>query len=422
MSDAREHALNILEQFRIDNQQIKSIQELYYYKNKIPVKHRARIHVIVHEVLRWKRRLDYWISSALIKPIHSLQPRLLTLFEIASWELLMDEKSQDYAVIHSAVELAKKRVGKHTAGLVNAVLRNLSKIKTDQKPKNVSTAEWMSLPDWLFDRWEEEFQENVVDLCESINKPSRLTIRRNVNKISNEQFIEELTRDGIQCIKLNDSDRFYHVHKGGSLLRNHSLFKNGSISFQDRGAGAVVELLNPLPNDTIVDVCAAPGTKALYCSEKMNGVGKIYAFDIDEDRVHFGKKDIKRHRMNNIQWGIKDAIKDTYPMADKILIDAPCTGTGVIGRKPDIKWRRNKEDIIEMQTLQTQILQNVSHYVKTDGILCYSTCSIEREENWNVVEAFLKLNDGFQLKDSLELYPHKTHTDGMFAVILERLD
>ncbi len=421
MIDSRGHALNILDRFRETNLRLKTIQESYYRQNRIPSEKRARIHVLVYEVLRWKRRLDLWINSAVHKPIKSMQPRLLTLLRIAAWELIMDEKSQKYAVIHSAVDLAKKRIGKHSAGFVNAVLRKLESVDRTTAPDGAQTAEWLSFPDWLYDRWNVEYKDETVHLCDQLNKPNQLVIRRNVNKIDESTLFTTLEKDGIKCETIEDSDRFYHVVKGGHFLRNHTLFNNGSISFQDRGAGAVVELLDPNPDDIIVDVCAAPGTKALYCAERMNDEGNIYAFDHDRHRVSLGEQDIERHQMMSIEWDVRDATTSMYPIADRMIVDAPCTGTGVIGRRPDIKWRRHPEEIDEMQRLQMSILQNVSQYIKKNGILLYSTCSIEREENWNVVEAFLKLNAEFKLKENLELLPHKTHTDGMFAVTMERI-
>lgn len=421
MTDSRVHAYHILERFRQSNLQLKTIREAYYTENRIPFNKRARIHVLVLEVLRWKRRLDLWLNSVLHKPIQSLQPGLLTLLEIAAWELILDKKSKDYAVINSTVNIAKKQVGQHSSGLVNAVLRKLSAIDKNTRPDSTSNAVWLSFPDWLYDRWESEFAEDVNNLCNQMNLPNALTIRRNVNSISEEQMFDSFAKDGIKCQLIEGSDRFYHITRGGNLVRNHPMFKNGLLSFQDRGAGAVVELLDPQPNDIIVDVCAAPGTKALYCAERMNDTGRIFAFDVDKERVILSKKDVHRHQMKSIIWDVKDAANDDFPLADKLIVDAPCTGTGVIGRKPDIKWRRKPEEIEEMQHIQSEILGHVCKFVKKNGTLLYSTCSIEREENWNVVKAFLKLNVEFQLKEKLELYPHQAHTDGMFAVTMERI-
>ena len=420
MSDAREHALNILEQFRKTNYRLKYLTDSYYNDTHISTSDRQRTLVLTREVLRWKRRLDLWIDSALTKPINTLQPRLLTLLEIAVYELIMDDKTPDYAVIHSAVELTKKRVGRHTSGLVNAVLRKLKNVDKDTKPDNATFSEWVSMPEWLYRRWESQFGDDVTHLCLMLNTPANLTVRRNVLKIDEATFIELLLQDNILCETIPGTDRFYHVKKGGDKLRHHPLFLNSSFSFQDRGAGMVVEFFNPQPGETLLDVCAAPGTKALYCGERMNADGEILAYDSNPERVNLGKHDVQRHEMTNIQWGVKDATKDVYPMADRIMVDAPCTGTGVIGRRPDIKWRRSPEQIHEMSSLQLDILQNVSQYVKPGGILLYSTCSLEPEENWNVVEAFLKLNDGFHVKDTLELSPHTSHTDGMYAVKMER--
>jgi 16S rRNA (cytosine967-C5)-methyltransferase len=185
--------------------------------------------------------------------------------------------------------------------------------------------------------------------------------------------------------------------------------------------------LAPIQGETILDVCAAPGTKAIYIAELMDGKGELYISDNNTDRL--GKLETN---FKNSVIDVKDASKDNFPMADAILIDAPCSGTGVIGKKPDIRWRRSMSNIQEFVELQKSIINHMSQFLKPGGRMVYSTCSIEPEENWGVVDAFLKLKGNYFIdmetndvsdswldeRGALIPFPPKSNTDGMFAVRL----
>ena len=206
------------------------------------------------------------------------------------------------------------------------------------------------------------------------------------------------------------------------------MFSKGNFFVQDRAAGAVIELLDPRPGDVVLDVCAAPGTKSIYIHEKLNGIGKLFSYDINQSKIDVAKRYSKALELD-INWGVKNAVFDVYPEADKILIDAPCSGTGVIARKPDIKWERSFDEIDTLSALQFKILKNVSRFLKKNGVIVYSTCSLESQENWNVVKSFLKLNTNFKIESAerfipkqwlnknncLETFPPRDKVDGMFA-------
>ena len=242
-----------------------------------------------------------------------------------------------------------------------------------------------------------------------------------------EQIIKDLSNDGIDTKIFSES--FLMVKGGVGKVLQTKMFKNGEISIQNPASAAVVDCLNVKRGDFVIDVCAAPGTKSLYLSSLVGDSGKILASDVRTERVEMGKRDVDRHGKLNIKWEVKDATKDSYPMTDYILIDAPCTGTGVLGRKPDIKWRRKNRDVLEMAKKQFDILSHCSKFVKANGVIVYATCSIEPEENWNVVDRFLNLNPNFRLDDvhsmvpkswidergAMSTLPHINRVDGMFA-------
>ena len=247
-------------------------------------------------------------------------------------------------------------------------------------------------------------------------------------------MLSVLSHSNIKVIQHNHFKLFFKVVLGQKNILDNNLFQDGIISIQDPAAGAVVELINPQKNDFILDVCAAPGTKSLFMAQRVGQGGRIFACDNSQKRIDKALKDKSRHRLNNIEWHLLDASKDKYPLHEKILLDAPCSGTGVIGRRPDIKWRLRKSDIQRMANLQKSILKNISNYLKPGGKLVYSTCSLEKEENQDVIDHFLKYRSDFELIGTNSLlpdrwvssrgfmfsFPAKTNTDGLFAAVLRK--
>ena len=435
MKSAREQVVEIIDIFYNSTLDLKTIQNNYFKQNNINILERSRIVVLSKEMLRWKGRLDLLIKMYLDHPIDRLQSQLLVILELATYEIIFDDKVPDYAAINSGVDLAKQKLNKKTSGLVNAVLRKISSTDINIISEQDKDFEWYSFPNWLFEKWIKQFgKTRTHQLCDYFNSPVPLTIRRNNIKIDHDSFIEKIEVDDIKLSQTENSNLFYNVDSGGTRLLNHPLFLEGCFSFQDRGAGAIVEVLDPQPNEIILDVCCAPGTKTNYIAELMQNSGKIYASDIDKERIGVAIKDETRLKNKNIIWEQKDAKKDTFPMADRILIDAPCTGTGVIGRRPDIKWRRTAKHLKRIADLQSSILNHIYQFVKPNGVLVYATCSLEDEENWQVVNAFLKLHDDFKVesiknsqltklvdnKGALKTFPPENKMDGMFAVKMIR--
>ncbi len=439
--DFREHILKILVSFWKTTPRLKTHVEAYLVRHKIRGEARRRIVAYCNDIVRWIYYLDAWIEQASSRKIQKIDDHLLVILEIAVYELKIDKVVPDHAAIHSAVELADKRAGSYTKGFVNGVLRSVSRLTEDEFKKRLKPSDYYSrlysFPEWLVARWQKRFgDDQVATVLAAMNQTAPLTVRVNHNKIRSEDFIRFCTENSIEFTPEPASDLFYRIRKNGYLLYRSEFFRNGSLSFQDRGAGMLVELLDPVPGDIILDACAAPGTKSLYLAELMQGDGEIIANDIDEERVAQGKNDASRHGAANIRWQCSDATSAVFPKVNKILVDAPCTGTGVIRRRPDIKWRREPETVPEMQEIQLAILSNVSQYVKSGGIIVYGTCSMEPEENMEVVHLFLEQHKAFSIDHnvpeqlvhwknpdgSVETFPHRDSLDGMFGIRLIRHD
>jgi 16S rRNA (cytosine967-C5)-methyltransferase len=426
MDPLRRHAVNVLTLFDNKGAQLKHIRDTYCKKYSVSGNDRQRLTAMTNEVIRWRGRLDYWLMGLLNKPNRKIQPELNNILRLGIYEVVMDEKVPDYAAVNAYVEIAKRSLGKGQGKLTNALLRKATGIHKTDKPEKCTLNDWYSFPNWLWEKWINQFgKEKTIELANLYNSAPKIDIRRNEAKLSHDDLQSYCNDHDVEIEPWSDSNIFYKVMRNLSGFRN--LIVAGKISVQDRAAGMVVELLAPIQGETILDVCAAPGTKAIYIAELMDGKGELYISDNNTDRL--GKLETN---FKNSVIDVKDASKDNFPMADAILIDAPCSGTGVIGKKPDIRWRRSMSNIQEFVELQKSIINHMSQFLKPGGRMVYSTCSIEPEENWGVVDAFLKLKGNYFIdmetndvsdswldeRGALIPFPPKSNTDGMFAVRL----
>ena len=401
-------------------------------------KDKQRIRVCINEIIRYLGLIDYLIEVGSKRKIRYVNPKIKNVLRLGIYELVFDDITPDFAAIHSNVELAKTNINKKSSSMVNAVMRNIQRL--NQKNRNwkmslIKDKMDLAYPKWLLKKWEGEFGKKLTkNLCAEFLKEKNIFIRLNVDRYSIDKMLSALIHSNIKVIQHNHFKLFFEVISGQKNILDNNLFRDGIISIQDPAAGAVVELINPQKNDFILDACAAPGTKSLFMAQRVGKGGRIYACDNNQTRIDKALKDKSRHRLNNIEWHLLNASKDKYPLHEKILLDAPCSGTGVIGRRPDIKWRLRKSDIQRMANLQKIILKNISNYLKPGGKLIYSTCSLEREENQDVIDHFLSFRSDFELIGTNSLlpdrwvssrgfmfsFPAKTQTDGLFAAVLRK--
>ncbi len=405
---------------------------------KLLRKDKQRIRVCVNEIIRYLGLIDHLIEVGSERKIRHINSKIINVLRLGIYELVFDDMTPDFAALHSNVELAKKNINKKSSSMVNAVMRNIQRLS--QKNRNwksslIKEKIDLAYPKWLLKKWEDEFGQNLTkNLCIEFLNQKNIFIRLDVDRYSVDKMISVLSHSNIKVIQHNYFKLFFKVVSGQKNIIDNKLFQDGIISIQDPAAGAVVELINPEKNDSILDVCAAPGTKSLFMAQRVGQGGRIFACDNSKKRIEKALSDKSRHRLNNIEWHLLDASKDKYPLHEKILLDVPCSGTGVIGRRPDIKWRLKKSDIQRMANLQKSILKNISNYLKPGGKLIYSTCSLEREENQDVIDHFLRYRSDFELTGTNSLlpnrwvnsrgfmfsFPAKTNTDGLFAAVLRK--
>lgn len=325
-------------------------------------------------------------------------PRIQVLLAMTIYQILYMDKVPDYAAVDDAVTIARRRF-KKASGFVNGVLRNVLRhpVKLPADPLE-NTALTYSVPLWLMKLWTAQYgHETASSIAASSNAVLPVYVRYNPLKISPEAFFAD---PQIQP---------YNEHLGiftGTDIASHPFYKEGKMSVQDPGSFMISQYVDPRPGESVLDVCAAPGTKTMAMAEQMHDAGSILANDLHAHRVQLMEQDARRLSLSIVKTMCADAAglpeTGTY---DKVLCDVPCSGYGVFARKPDIKLRAKPEDMDALIPLQSAILERASHCVKAGGALVYSTCTINRKENEKQVEKFLKTHPDFILEKQRTIFP-----------------
>jgi 16S rRNA (cytosine967-C5)-methyltransferase len=393
---------------------------------------------LTHGVVRWKTRLDFIIEQFCKNKFAMQDPNIRNAMRVALYQILFLSKIPHAAAVNEAVEFVKKIRGQKAANLVNAVLRNiirnLNKLPTpDHETDPVQYLAIMySHPSWMVKRWVDRYGlYETEQLLSANNERPTIVVRANTLKITADELVKLFEERNIRNTRSKYLENFIKVgHLSG--IYNLDLFEKGYFSVQDESSGLVVKLLDPKPWETVIDLCSAPGGKTTFIGELMKNQGKIIAVDKYEHRLNLVKQSCERLGVENVEFIPKDALEVDVEPADKVLVDAPCSGLGVIQKKPDIKWQRELSDIRNLTKTQIELLEKASKLVKNGGVIVYSTCTIEPEENIEVVKEFLSRHPEFKIDDArnylpsdivngegcMETYPHKHDMDGGFAVRL----
>lgn len=437
---ARAHAVAILDRFEKDRLKLSSIYEEYFDSNQLNKKYKPEITHLVQEVMRQRAFLDYIIRYLFMGNYQSAESTLKNTLRLGVYEILFRDHVPDFAAVNEAVNLIKRKRGKGPAGLTNALLRKVRKNLNSiiEKPSSsmslAKSSVLLSHPEWLMKRWINYFGwEKTEKLCRWNNKMPGIFLRMNPYKTNHNELENFMIKENIFWEQNKFLREFYFV-KQTYKLRNSHQFKKGHFSFQDISSGLIATLIKPKKDDIVLDVCAAPGGKACAIAEKMKNKGIIHAYDINPERVKLLQDTVNRLGLNSIFCGNKDATFDNFPKASSILVDAPCTGTGVMGKRADLRWRREKSDIDEMVILQNKILSHCVDFLENSGELVYATCSLEPEENWGIIDQFLAKHSNFSVinantrisdsfldkRGALSTFPPDHGTDGVFGVILKK--
>jgi len=396
---------------------------------------------LVHGVLRNQSKLDWVLTGFYHGQYSKVVPNVRNALRVGLYQILFLTRIPHHAAVNEAVEFVKKYRGQKLADTINGLLRNIARnienirypVATNDELQYLSVVH--SHPVWMIKRWHARFGfEATESLCKSNNIRPFLTLRPNPLKIDFHGFVNELVEFGIdyrRCFYLNDFVTIRNLPN----LRNMKMFAEGHFSVQDESAGLVGKLLDPKPGELIVDLCSAPGSKALHAAEVMKNQGRVVGIDRYMTRLNLVRQAAERLGVSIVEPVEADATEFEFENADKVLVDAPCSGLGTLSKKPDIKWKREPTDIPQLVEIQRNILENAARVVRPGGILVYSTCTIEPEENGDQVRSFLERHEEFELERAdaylhpqlvspdgfMETYPHRHRMDGAFAARLRRV-
>ena len=359
-------------------------------------KEKTFITEIFYGVLRNKKFLDY-IIERYTKEIKKEWIR--NLLRISIYQIIF-MNSDNKGVVWEATELTKKKYGMTISKFINGTLRNYlrnkdTELKRLDDEKNYEVL--YSIPKWFYDTLEKQYgNDNLKQVITSLKKIPYLSVRVNKLKYSEEEFEEFLKEKDIQIIKKVDT--VYYINLG--LIINSEEFKTGKIIAQDASSYLAAKNLEVIPNELVLDICAAPGGKTAVLAENMENRGEIIAIDIHQHKIKLIDTNMKKLGINIVKAIVMDArnVNKQGRKFDKILVDVPCSGYGVIRKKPEILYFKNRESVEELAKLQLEILNSAADILKDGGELIYSTCTITDEENTNNIEKFLKEREEFKVE------------------------
>ncbi|WP_420707917.1 16S rRNA (cytosine(967)-C(5))-methyltransferase RsmB [Paenibacillus sp. GM2] len=400
---------------------------------------------LVYGTISRLNTIDYFLESFVSKGMAKLQPWVRNLLRLSFYQLYYLDRIPPHAAVNEAVNIAKRRGHQGISGMVNGVLRNVLRRKAELSlPGDLSSAARISLayshPEWLVSRWIEQYGEAVAEaICLANNEPPSVSIRVNCSRTSREEMLAVMKERGLEVAPSPVSPDGILVLSGGNMALTE-WYKDGLISIQDESSMLVGAAVQAIPGMKVLDCCAAPGGKTCHIAERMEGRGHVIANDIHTHKAKLIDDQARRLGLDPVETMTSDAAQLSERFAaesfDRILLDAPCSGLGVIRRKPDLKWTKTPGDITEINAIQRTLLDAVCGLLKPGGVLVYSTCTIERSENAAMVDAFLQRHPEFSLaedmpenwpalqeasareKTGLQILPQDYHSDGFYIARL----
>lgn len=441
----RELVLGILLEITRDGEYahiaLRNTLSKYQYLEK---RERAFITRVVEGTLEHMMEIDYIINQFSKVKVNKMKPVIRTILRSAVYQILYMDSVPNSAVCNEAVKLAAKKGFVNLKGFVNGVLRNIDRNVNDiQYPKQDNMVEYLSIkysmPIWILEKWKKSYDWKTIEtILQGFLQEKGTVIRCNLNRISKEDLKRKLEDEGV-TVRQHPYLEYAFEISGYDYLGDLESFEEGDFQVQDLSSMLVAEIARPKEGDYVIDVCAAPGGKALHIADKLHGTGHVEARDLTDYKVELIWDNIERSQMKNVEAVQQDALvydEESKEKAEIVIADLPCSGLGVIGKKADIKYKMTEKTQEELAKLQKNILQVVHQYVKPGGTLVYSTCTINEEENIENVRWFLQHNPDFEsisvapfvceaLQESvkegcLQLLPGIHESDGFFIVAFHK--
>lgn len=439
--DAREIGFKVLCDIEKNNN-YSNISINKHFKNlEISDMDRGLATELIYGVVENKYYLDYIINKLSKIKVKKMSTYVKIFLRMGTYQILFLDSISDYAAVNETVKLSKK-YDKKSSGFINAILRNEIRNKdTIMDITEEDSVKYLSIKysynSWIIKNWIDNFgQEFTEDLLEANNEKPSIYIRTNTLKVSREELIEKLNQEGITCLKVPMVEEAIKVEKLKNI-ENNELFKAGLFTIQDISSMIVGKVINPKEDSLILDVCSAPGGKSTHLATLMNNTGQVVARDIFEHKLKLIKATVNRLGLKNVRvegFDASEIDENSINKFDYVLADVPCSGLGIIRRKPEIKYKK-EEELEDITSIQKKILENASKYVKIGGTLVYSTCTVQDMENINIITSFIEKNNNFELtpidtvnvdldnqdKGYLKIYPNIHGIDGFFIAKLKRI-
>ncbi|GIN70519.1 ribosomal RNA small subunit methyltransferase B [Bacillus sp. J14TS2] len=436
----REAALHILE--LIDKQQSYSnlLLNQVIQKENITGPNVGLLTELVYGTIQRKQTLDYYLQPFLRKQPDSW---VLNLLRLSIYQMVYLDKIPDRAILFEAVEIAKKRGHKGISSFANGILRQVQRQGVPSLADIVDPIEQLSVetshPLWLVQRWNKQFGwEKTKAMCEYNLLPPVQTARVNTVRTTVQEVIPLLKEEGFEVQSSPIIPEGLRVLRGN--IAHSKVYKAGLISIQDESSMAVAYALELSPDFAVLDACAAPGGKTGHIAEKLQGTGKVVALDLHAHKVKLINENAKRLGLQNIEARVMDSRTASQALQaesfDRVLVDAPCSGLGVLRRKPDIKYSKTIQDIAALSQVQLEILNESAKLLKENGLLIYSTCTVDLEENLETVNEFLRQHEHFTPHDihlpnnlahlvdpkanKLQIFPQDFGGDGFFIAAFKK--
>lgn len=390
---------------------------------------RALIQELVFGVIRSRRLIDHLLSRLVERrPSAKLQSAL----QLGLYQLLFLSRIPDYAVVDEMVSIVKRMAGVPQGRFVNAVLRRAvrdreSLVESIESLKETRPELAFSCPDWLFRRWEARLSpDDLRSLLEWQNRVPDIFGRLNRLKMNEDELESRVVAEGLKLepveLSWESTARMFRIENASGIAQRES-FKMGGYYIQDPSTLLSVDILDPQPGERVLDLCAAPGGKTAFIAEKMSNTGEIVACDAVGSRLELVEENAQRlgidivSRMLVNESALPERLIESF---DRVIADVPCSNTGVLRRRVDLRWRLRRSEIQQLSNRQLALLQRAASAVKPGGRLVYSTCSLEPEENGDVIERFLKDAPEFSLISESQLTPYKDSCDGAYVALLAR--
>lgn len=408
-------------------------------KHRAGPRARAYVTEVVYGTLRWRGTIDWMIDQCSRRPVASLHPVVRNILRLAVYEIRFMRTVPGPVACHEAVALAKRRRQRPASGFVNAVCRAVLRRheaedwpwpSMDDDPV-LALSVLTSHPRWLVAGWVERFGvEETRRLCEANNEPPPLHVRTNTLRVERGELARLLRADGADVAEGKWAPEALHV-RGLGRLTDNAAFQAGLFAVQDEGAQLVARALSPSPGQRIIDLCAAPGGKTTHLAQLMDNEGRIVAVDVHENKLGLVRQSAERLGIDIIETVVGDGreMPKRLAPADGVLVDAPCSGLGVLRRRPDLRWQQREDALVPLARQQQQLLDAAAELTVPGGVIVYSTCSTEPEETTAVITQFLAEHDDFSPESPPEpspagdggfVFPHLHGTDGFFIARLRR--